>query len=134
MHGASQDMNRELHNPAGMAKLGVTEGAAMLLGPFGFGITAIEYMRKNGATSARATAIDLLSQNWSPDVRSELIDALSDKDPAVRAAAAKALGQRHDPTLAKPVGVLFADSKLPVRLTAAAAYINCSGRSSRRRR
>lgn len=130
MHGASQDMSRELHNPSGMARLGVTEGASMLLGPFGFGITAIEYMRRNGGTSARATAIDLLGQQKSPSVRSELIDALSDKDPGVRAAAAKALGQRHDPTLTKPLGTLFADAKLPVRLTAAAAYINCSGHAA----
>lgn len=130
MHGAGQDMSRELHNPSGMAKLGVTEGASLLLGPFGFGITALEYMRKNGGTSARATAIDLLGQQKTADVRSELVDALSDKDPGVRAAAAKALGQRHDPSLAKQLGSLFADAKLPVRLTAAAAYINCSGHAT----
>lgn len=126
MHGASQDMNRELHNPSGLARIGVTEGASMLLGPFGFGLTAIEYMRRNGATTARAAAIDLLGQENSHDVRAELLDALTDKDPAVRAAAAKSLGQRHDATLARPIGSLFTDSKLPVRLTAAAAYINCS--------
>lgn len=126
MHGASQDMTRELHNPAGLARIGVTEGASMLLGPFGFGITALEYMRKSGGAEARAAAIELLAERRTPDVRSELLDALNDKDPAVRAAAAKALGKRHDPSLAKPLGTLFADNKLPVRLTAAAAYINCS--------
>ena len=134
VHGASQDMTRELHDPADLARVGFTEGASMLLGPFGFGITAFEYMRKNGGTAARALAIDLLSEEKTPEVRSELLDALNDKDPAVRAAAAKGLGQRHDPTLEQPVGTLFADGKLPVRLTAAAAYINCSERGRAKRR
>ena len=133
VHGAGQDVNRELHNPAGLARIGVTEGASMLLGPFGFGLTALEYMRKSGGAQARATAIDLLSQERTQAVRSELLDALTDRDPGVRAAAAKGLGQRHDPSLAQPLGMLFADSKLPVRLTAAAAYINCSARTRQHR-
>lgn len=134
VHGASQDMTRELHDPADLARVGFTEGASMLLGPFGFGITAFEYMRKNGGTAARAMAINLLSEEKTPEVRSELLDALTDRDPAVRAAAAKGLGQRHDPTLKQPIGTLFADGKLPVRLTAAAAYINCSERGRARHR
>ena len=31
-----------------MAKIGAIQGAAMLLGPFGFGITAFEFIRQNG--------------------------------------------------------------------------------------
>ncbi|HVG27331.1 MAG TPA: HEAT repeat domain-containing protein [Acidobacteriaceae bacterium] len=130
MHGANLQMNRELHDPAALAHLGLTSGASMLLGPFGFGITAIEYMRKNGGISARAAAIDLLSEDKGADVRKELLEALDDKDPAVRAAAAKGLGQRHEAALAKPLGQLFADPKLPVRLTAAAAFLNSSHRPS----
>jgi HEAT repeat protein len=61
------------------------------------------------------------------------VDALSDKDIAVRAAAAKALGQRHDASAIKPVGALLNDPKLPVRLFAAAAYINCSRGSTARK-
>ena len=106
----------------------------MLLGPFGFGVAAFNYMRKSGSDPARAVAIDLLAQNKSAAVRAELLDALHDKDAAVRAAAAKALGQRHESALMEPLGKLFSDPKLPVRLTAAAAYINCAdGRSSKTR-
>lgn len=131
MHGARNDVDRELHNPSALATLGATEGASMLLGPFGFGVAAFNYMRKSGSDPARAVAIDLLAQNKTPAVQRELMDALHDKDAAVRAAAAKALGQRHDAPFKNALGELFEDPKLPVRLTAAAAYINCSTRARR---
>lgn len=126
MHGARNDVNKELHNPGALAELGATSGASLLLGPFGFGVGAVRYMIKSGADPARASAVTLLAQSQAPGIRDELIDALKDKDAAVRAAAAKALGQRHDPEAVEPLGQLFSDKKLPVRLTAAAAYINCS--------
>jgi HEAT repeat protein len=126
LHGAKNDVNKELHDPAAMATLGATTGASILLGPFGFGVMAFEYMRKNGSDPARAAAIDLLAESHQPGIDAELMDALRDKDVAVRAAAAKALGQRHYTAATKRLGDLFNDPKLPVRLYAAAAYINCS--------
>lgn len=126
MHGAKNDVNKELHNPEAMATLGATTGASILLGPFGFGVKAFEYMLKSGSDPARAAAIDLLAESHTADVHAELVDALGDKDQAVRAAAAKALGQRHDAGAMKAIGPLLNDPKLPVRLFAAAAYINCS--------
>lgn len=126
MHGAKNDMNKELHNPQAMATLGATTGASILLGPFGFGVKAFEYMLKSGSDPARAAAIDLLAQSHEPGIDAELMDALGDKDQAVRAAAAKALGQRHYTPATKRLGELFSDPKLAVRLFAAAAYINCS--------
>ena len=126
MHGAKNDMNKELHNPQAMATLGATTGASILLGPFGFGIKAVEYMVKAGSNPARAAAIELLSQSHEAGIDEEFISALSDKDQGVRAAAAKALGQRHYVAAKKQLGDLFSDPKLAVRLFAAAAYINCS--------
>jgi HEAT repeat protein len=126
MHGAKNDVNKELHDPQAMATLGATTGASILLGPFGFGIKAFQYMLKNGSDPARAAAIDLIAESHEPGIQAELIDALKDKDTGVRAAAAKALGQRHDPSAINALGVLLNDPKLPVRLFAAAAYINCS--------
>jgi HEAT repeat protein len=133
MHGAKNDVNKELHNPGALANLGATEGASILLGPFGFGVKAFEYTLKSGSDPARAAAIDLLAQSHAPGIDAELVDALSDKDVAVRAAAAKALGQRHDAGAIKPIGALLNDPKLPVRLFAAAAYINCSRGSTAHR-
>jgi HEAT repeat protein len=126
MHGAKNDVNHELHDPGALAGLGATEGAALLLGPFGFGVTAFEYMKKSGGNPARAEAINLLADSRVPGVRDDLLAALYDKDTSVRAAAARALGKRRDPGAVKPLGELFNDTRLPVRLTAAAAYINCS--------
>ncbi|HEX5282818.1 MAG TPA: HEAT repeat domain-containing protein [Bryocella sp.] len=133
MHGAKNDMNKELHHPRELATMGATEDASLLLGPFGFGIRAVEYMRKSGSDASRAAAINLLAESHARGINAELMDALDDKDAAVRAAAAKALGQRHDTAAQKALGELLSDPKLPVRLTAAAAYINCSrgGRNSR---
>jgi HEAT repeat protein len=133
VHGAKNDVNKELHNPAALADLGATTGASILLGPFGFGVKAFEYMRKSGSDPARAAAIDLIAESHTREIRAELIDALDDKDPAVRAAAAKALGQRHDSAARKDIGPLLNDSKLPVRLFAAAAYINCSSGTAGRK-
>ncbi len=134
VHGARNDVDRELHNPGALANLGASEGASLLLGPFGFGVTAFNYMRKSGSDPARAVAINLLAENKSAAVERELIEALADKDAAVRAAAAKALGERRDPAFMERLGHLFSDPKLPVRLTAAAAYINCSTASARHSR
>ncbi len=126
IRGARQSVLRDLHNPATLARLGALQGAAFLLGPFGFGITAVEYMLKNGGDAARVEAISLIAQAKSTPIRDELIAALSDKDPAVRAAAARALGQYRDPVAAQALVPLFNDPKAPVRLTIAAAFLNAS--------
>ena len=124
VNGTRQNISRSLRHPGNLARFGATQGAAMLLGPFGFGIGAVEYMRKNGGNSARVTAIEQVSQERTDPVRNELVAALEDKDPAVRAAAAKALGSYHDSSVSGDLFKLFEDSKAPVRLTAAAAYVN----------
>ncbi|CAN5772452.1 hypothetical protein BH10ACI4_BH10ACI4_22870 [soil metagenome] len=124
VNGTRQNIGRSFRHPGGLARFGALQGAAMFLGPFGFGITAYNYMRKNGGDSSRVTAIEQLSEQKTGPIRQELIDALGDKDLAVRAAAAKALGSYHDPAVSTALFALFTDPKQPVRLTAAAAYIN----------
>jgi HEAT repeat protein len=123
LNGTEHDMDRTLHSPAELAKIGVTEGAGLLLGPFGFGITAYEYIHKNGGSSARVTAIEALAQEKTDPIRKELLGALNDKDLGVRAAAAKALDSYHLPEVSAAIAKLFDDPKQPVRLTAAAAYL-----------
>jgi HEAT repeat protein len=119
--------NTDLHSPSTLARIGALQGASLLLGPFGFGITAYEYIHKNGGESARTVAIDLLSQTKSKDVHDRLVAALADKDLGVRAAAAKALGDYRDKETAAAIANLFYDPKPPVRLTACAAYLRSSG-------
>lgn len=127
MHGSMYQAQREMHNPAEMAKLGALEGASLLLGPFGFGVTAYEYIRKNGGDSARVTAIEMISQSRSQEVKETLLAAMKDKDVGVRASACKALRLYREPDVATALAAMFDDTKKPVQLTAAAAYLVASG-------
>jgi HEAT repeat protein len=127
LHGAEQDMYRDLHDPSTLAKIGAMQAASMFLGPFGYGITAYEYIRKNGGQSARAAAVEELAQERTAPIHKELIAALADKDAAVRAASAKALVDYRDHATSMAIFALLQDPKQPVRLTAAAAYLRTTG-------
>jgi hypothetical protein len=127
LEGTEHKISRDLHNPAKLAKLGAMQGAAILLGPFGFGITAFEFMRQSGGDAARAAAIEQVAQEKTEPIHRELLDALKDKDPGVRAAAAKALIDYHDKETQDAVYSLLLDPKDPARLTAAAAYLRIMG-------
>jgi HEAT repeat protein len=127
LHGTEHKISKDLHNPSKLAKIGAIQGAAMLLGPFGFGITAFEFMHQTGGDAARAAAIEQIAQEKTEPIHRELLDALKDKDPGVRAAAAKALVDYHDPATQDAVYTLLLDPKDPARLTAAAAYLRIMG-------
>jgi hypothetical protein len=93
-------MSKSFHHPGGLAKFAAMQGAGLLLGPFGYGITAYEYLTKNGGDTARTTAIELISQNRTEPIRQELLGATLDKDPGVRLASAKALSKYKGPDVA----------------------------------
>jgi HEAT repeat protein len=131
IHGAEHDISRTIHSPSALEKIGIVTGAGLVLGPFGFSVSAVEYARKNGGDSARIQAIDLLAEDKTEGVRDQMKSALDDKDPGVRAAAVKVLGNFHRPQDSKAIATLLDDSKLPVRLAAAAAYIDCLGSSAK---
>lgn len=124
LKGAKQDMSRTMHSRAALEKIGIETGASLALGPFGFSVAAVEYARKNGADTARVQSVDLLAEERTQDVHDQMKSAIGDKDPGVRAAALKALGEFHRSSDAKAIEPLFDDPKLPVRLAASAAYIN----------
>jgi len=127
MHGTEHRIDNDLHNPAMLARLGAMQGASMLLGPFGFGITAFEFIHQNGGDLARVSAIAQISQERTEPVHRMLLAALGDKDPVVRAAAAEALADYHDTATSMAIYPLFADKKYPVRLISAAAYLRTTG-------
>jgi len=132
LNGTEHDIDKTLHSPSALAKIGISEGAGLLLGPFGIGIAAYNYIARNGGNSARATALEALAQNptdRTEALRKTFVAALDDKDPALRAAAARALALYHTPATAAAISHQFYDSKAPVRLNAAAAYLICSGAS-----
>jgi hypothetical protein len=127
MNGTMHDIGKDLHDPTTMARLGALQGASILLGPFGFGITAFEYIHRSGGDLSRVAAIEQLSEERTEPIHKKLVAALGDKDLAVRAAAAKALVDYHDNATSMAVYALLADPKRPVRLTAAAAYLRTTG-------
>ena len=127
MHGTEHMIDSDLHDPGKMARLGAVQGAAMLLGPFGFGITAFEFIRQNNGDVARATAIEQLAQEKTEPIHHVLLAALADKDPVVRASAAKGLADYRESATSTAIYALFVDPKNPVRLTSAAAYLRTTG-------
>jgi HEAT repeat protein len=127
INGTTHHISTNLHHPGAMARFGAMQGAYMLLGPFGYGLTAFEYLHKNGGDAARVSAIEAIAQNHTAPIRTALITSLGDKDLGVRAAAAQALARYRDPAVAVELAKLFDDSKPPVRFTAAAAYLISSG-------
>lgn len=127
VHGAEHRIDNDLHNPSMLAQLGAMQGAAMLLGPFGVGITAFEFIHQSGGDLARVSAIEQIAKERTEPVHKKLLAALSDKDAAVRAASAQALGDYHDNATSMAIYPLFADKKDPVRLIAAAAYLRTTG-------
>jgi len=127
MHGTQHKLSRDLHDPAKMAKLGAVQGAYFLLGPFGYGITAFQFLHQGGGDLSRASAIEELSQEPREPVRRELVEALGDKDTVVRVAALKGLIGYRDKATSDAVYPLLADNKLPVRLTAASVYLRTMG-------
>ena len=127
IHGAKNDISRTVHSKAALEKIGIVTAAGMVLGPFGFSVSAVEYARKYGDDTGRLQAIDLLGEHQSEGVHDEMKSALEDSDAGVRAAAVRVLGSFHRPQDAEVIEPLLDDSKLPVKLAAAAAYINCVG-------
>jgi HEAT repeat protein len=68
----------------------------------------------------------LLGADQDPATVEGLRDALTDKDPAVRAAAVHSISLRNDPSLKKELEPLLEDGKEAVRLRAAAGYLRLS--------
>jgi HEAT repeat protein len=120
-HQADED----LHNPSKLALIGAEQGAYAILGPFGYGLSAIRRGKENGA-SARTIAVTLLAEDKSAATEKSFVDALDDPDPAIRTAAARALGDYHGKEVLDALGDGFYDSKPQVRMMAAASYIRAA--------
>ena len=135
IHGAEHDVSRTLHSPSALwkKKSASSPAPALCLDHLDFPVSAIEYARKNGADTARIQSIDLLAEEKSQGVHDQMLSALDDKDPGVRADAAKVLASFHRARDARDIADLLSDSKLPVRLAAAAAYIDCLEGNSKAR-
>lgn len=121
--GQKHKAAKELRSPKTMSMIAVNQASGYFIGPFGVGLKAIEYLDKNSGAAPRAAAIDQLAKQHTEQIHDVLVQALTDGEPAVRAAGAKGLGRWPGDDTAKLVQPMFGDNKLAVRLTAAATYI-----------
>lgn len=120
----------ELHNPAALVNIGIGEASGALLGPFSEGITIARELAKDRGAPAQALSATLLGEHPNPDAEKILVDTLQDRNIAVRAAVAKALGGFDDPALIPRLAPLLSEKGTPVfrpagavRFMAAAAII-----------
>jgi hypothetical protein len=110
-------------DPKTLAMTGVKEAAGAFLGPLPMGITIAQELMKDHTASARAECAALLAKDSSPDAVHELTDALSDKNWAVRAAAAQALAVSPGEVSPDVFAPLLTDDNGTVRDIAAASTI-----------
>jgi len=122
MHSA----RKRLRNPLGLGLTGAKQGAVALLGPLGIGVEAIEELARDRWAPARALAVTLLARDPKAESQRQIEDALEDKNWAVRAAAAKALGGTARLAAIAKVRPLLDDDKDAVRYMAAAAILRLS--------
>ncbi|HKW97412.1 MAG TPA: HEAT repeat domain-containing protein [Bryobacteraceae bacterium] len=130
--GGVHNAKKQLHNPRGLALMGIKEGAGALLGPFSLGVGLAEELIKDKSAPARALSAQLLATDPDPNSGDELERALTDKNAVVRAAVARSLGARSSRDALPKLEPLLADANDAVRYNAAAAVIRLSQPARRR--
>jgi HEAT repeat protein len=121
-HEAGQD----LHSPSKLAAIGAEQGAYALLGPFGFGLGLLRRGKNQNGLAPKVVAATLLAEDKSPVAMKAFEDALDDPNPAVRATAARGLGEYHGKGVTDALSDALYDNKPAVRFMAAAAYIRAA--------
>ena len=128
--GAVQDAKRKMRDPKALAVMGFKEASGALLGPFNMGIVAAEQAFKDGSAGARSLAAGMLAKNC--DARSlQLLDwaYTNDKNWAVKAAAAKGLGECGNADSIPKLEQGLSDSHEAVKDMSAASIIRLSLKS-----
>jgi HEAT repeat protein len=121
---------KDLHEPVGLAKFGLSAGAGTLFGPFAMGLGFAEDMLKDQGAPSRALAANLLAKDSDAQSLEQLEQALDDKNAGVRAAAARALGRRFSRSSIPKLEPLLEDKAEGPRYMAAAAIIRLTGKKS----
>jgi HEAT repeat protein len=124
VNGAIRDAKRKMRDPKALANIGVKEASGALLGPFSIGVTAVEDFMKDGGAPGRMLSATLLAQQC--DQRNlQLLEwtIRNDKNAAVRAAVAKALGTCGNPGDIVALEQFLSDSHDSLRFMSAAAVI-----------
>ncbi|MGH9430018.1 MAG: HEAT repeat domain-containing protein [Terriglobia bacterium] len=121
-----------LYDRSALAKMGITEGAGALLGPFSMGVGFAEDLLKDKNAPQQVIAAELLAKDRSPESLSELEATLADKNGAVRAAAARALGDRRDRHALPKLEMMLDDKSQAAKFMAAASIVRLTRPRARR--
>jgi HEAT repeat protein len=121
-----------LYNRSALAKMGVAEGAGVLLGPFSMGVGFAEDLLKDKDAPQRVIAAELLAKDRSPASLAQLENALGDKNGAVRAAAAQAVASRRDRRALPTLESMLDDKSQAARFMAAASIVRLTEPPARR--
>jgi HEAT repeat protein len=117
-----RDAKLKLHDPKALLLIGVNQSAG-LLGPFGVSVPIAEMLMKDKEASAKTAAILLLSNDTSESSKEAVRTALSDKNWTVRAAAARAAGNRDISAFFDDIVPMMDDKREEVRYAASATVI-----------
>jgi HEAT repeat protein len=122
--GKIRGMHHTLEDKKALVGMGTAKGAGALLPfPLSLGVGLAKGEISGGANLARADSATLLSHRADPEIMRALKMALEDRDWAVRAAAARAIGRMGRPATAKWLESLLDDEKLGVRYEAAVSIV-----------
>ena len=125
--GAMRDAKAKLHSPKALAKIGIKEASGALLGPFSLGVNAAQEMMKDTGATGRAFAATLLGQDCDERGLQLLEFSLkADKNAAVKAAAARGIGQCGNKDSIVKLEEHLSDGRDSVKFMAAAAIVKLS--------
>lgn len=127
VEGAMRDAKAKLHSRRALAKIGIQTASGALLGPFSLGVNAAQEMMKDTGATGRAFAATLLGQDCDERAHQLLEWSLNvDKNAAVKAAAARGLGQCGNKDSIVKLEQHLSDGRDAVRFMAAAAIVKLS--------
>lgn len=124
---AMRDAQERIHDPARLLFFGMQQASGAFLGPAPMAFSTVRGLTRDKDATQRASAVADLASAPNPHDVELLKSALADHDWRVRAAAARALGERGHRGLLASLQPLLKDSRKSVRYTAAAAIIRLGG-------
>jgi HEAT repeat protein len=126
---------RMVHTPKTMFLFAVRTGASIAPVPgLGAGVSSMQALLSDPATSGRATAVLLLEKDKDAQTLSAQKDALQAKEWSVRAAGVHALVLRNNPAFQSDIVPLLDDKSDAVKLRVAAGYLRLEAIRKARKR
>lgn len=126
--GALAEAKHRLHNPRGLAMMGIKEATGAFFGPGEMAISFAQEELKDKGAPSRAFSASALAQDRTLAARQALEAGLQDSSPLVRAACCKSLAVLRARSALPYIEPLIEDKHEGVQCMAAAAVIGLRGR------